>query len=386
MDNFIFHNPTKIIFGENMVEKLGEEIKPYGKNILVCYGGGSIKRIGLYDNVIKQLEKIGAKIYELPGIEPNPKISSVHEGVKICKKNNIDMILAVGGGSAIDAAKGVAVGAKYDGDVWDFYKTDKEIEDALPLSTILTLPATGTEMNGNSVVSKWETKEKLDIYSPCVFPKFSILDPTVTYSVPKEHTVNGIIDIIIHVCEQYFSPTTNTPLQDRFSESIIKTVIKNAYKVLEDSNNYNARANIMWCGTWGNNHMIGMGKTHDWASHMIEHEVSAIYDVAHGAGLAVIHPNWMKYVVKDNVRKFKQFSIRVWDVDAEGKSDLEVAQKGIDKLAEFYKNLDAPISFEDLNVKRKDIPVMARQATRFGKIGGLKKLNEEDVKNILEMC
>ena len=386
MNNFVFHNPTKIIFGEDSVDKLAEEINQYGKNILLCYGQSSIKRIGLYDKVIDQLESIDANVYELSGIEPNPKLSSVHEGVEICKKHDIDMILAVGGGSTIDAAKGIAVGAKYSGDVWDFYKTDKTIEAALPLSTILTLPATGTEMNGNSVVTNWETNEKLDIYSPHVFPKFSILDPKVTYTIPKEHTANGIIDIIIHVCEQYFSPTENTPLQDSFSESIIKTVIENTYKVLEDPNNYDARANIMWSGTWANNHLIGMGKVQDWASHMIEHEVSAISDVTHGAGLAVIHPRWMKYVVENNVDKFKKFAVRIWDIDPSGHSDLEVAQKGIDKLAAFYKGMGAPVYLEELAVGEEDISVMAENATRHGEIGGLKKLNQKDVEDIFKMC
>jgi alcohol dehydrogenase YqhD (iron-dependent ADH family) len=291
MLNFEYSNPTKIIFGKDSVEKIGNEITKYGNKILLVTGGGSVKKMGLYDKVINELKKIDAQIFEVKNIQPNPKLSSVYEGIEICKNNDIEFILAVGGGSVIDAAKGIAAGSKTDIDIWEYYLRKHQVTDALPLGAVLTLAATGTEMNGNSVVTNWDTNEKLHIGATCLNPKFSILDPVNTYSVPKKHTVNGCIDIIIHVFEQYFSKTLETPLQDRLCESIIKTTIENTYKVLENPNDYDARANIMWSGTMALNNIVGLGKEQDWATHAIEHELSAEYDISHGAGLAILSTN-----------------------------------------------------------------------------------------------
>lgn len=385
MLNFQFHNPTKIIFGRDSLNQLGNEVIKYGQKVLVVTGGQSVKKIGLYDKVMNILKDLSCHIYELEGISPNPRLHSVHEGIKICKDNGIDFILAVGGGSVIDAAKAIAAGAKTDIDIWEYYIRKHSVTQALPLGTILTLAATGTEMNGNSVVTNWETKEKLPISSEHLFPVFSILDPEFTFSVPKDHTVNGCIDIMVHVFEQYFSKTQGTPLQDRFCESILKTVIENTPKVMADPMNYEARANIMWCGTMALNTLLEKGKSSDWASHNIEHEVSAFYDIAHGAGLSIITPNWMKYVLSEGTDIFKQYAQRVWDVDSEGKTDEQIALEGIAKTQAFFKEIGAPITLKEVGIDDSNIALMAERAVRFGAIGGYKKLYQEDVLNILRM-
>lgn len=383
MQNFEFYNPTKIVFGKGSLARLREELSTVGKNILLVTGGSSVRKMGLYDSVRNVLKEAGCTVYEVTGVQPNPRLSSVRQGIELCKKHGIDFILAVGGGSVIDAAKGMAVGARTDIDIWDFYLQRQEVADALPLGTVLTLAATGTEMNGNSVVTNWETHEKLAIGSKHIYPRFSILDPEYTYSVPREHTVNGCIDIIIHVFEQYFSQTPETPLQDRFCESIIQTTIENTWKVIENPQDYDARANILWCGTLALNTLIGMGKEEDWATHGIEHEVSAIYDIAHGAGLAILAPHWMKHVMQEGTGKFKQYAERVWNVAAEGKTDEEIALEGIRKTREFFTAVGAPVSLSQVGIDERDIALMAEKAVRFGPIGGYKKLYKEDVEEIL---
>lgn len=291
MDNFTYWNPTKLIFGRGEVEKLAEEVKQYGRNVLLVYGGGSIKRNGLYDQVISILEKAGATVHELPGVEPNPRVATVNKGVAICKENDIDFLLAVGGGSVIDCTKAIAAGAKYDGDAWDIVTKKHIPADALPFGTVLTLAATGSEMNSGSVITNWETNEKYGWGSPLVFPKFSILDPVNTFTVPKDHTIYGIVDMMSHVFEQYFHHTENTPYQDRMCESLLKTVIETAPKLIEDLENYELRETILYTGTIALNGMLSMGARGDWATHNIEHAVSAVYDIPHAGGLAILFPN-----------------------------------------------------------------------------------------------
>lgn len=291
MNAFRFQNPTALIFGKGTVEQLGTEVAKYGKRVLFVYGGGSIKKTGLYDRVREQLAHIGAEVVELPGVEPNPRLTTVKKGIELCRQHGLDFILAVGGGSVIDASKAIAAGVPYEGDVWDFFMRKAAPQTALPLGTVLTLAATGSEMNGGSVVTNWEEKRKRSFGSIHTFPKFSILDPTLTFTVPRDHTVNGIVDMMSHVFEQYFSHTPDTPLQERFCESILKTVIEQAEVVLTNPENYEARANLMLCGTYAlNGGMISVGMQGDWATHAIEHEVSAVYDIPHGAGLAIIFP------------------------------------------------------------------------------------------------
>ncbi|WP_339060966.1 iron-containing alcohol dehydrogenase [Tepidibacillus marianensis] len=386
MNNFEFKNPTKLFFGKDQVLNVGKETRKYGKNVLMVTGGGSVKKSGLYDRVMGLLKEEGHTVYGLEGIEPNPRITTVRKGIEICKKEKVDIVLAVGGGSVLDASKAICAGAKYDGDVWDFYSRKTTIEDALPLGTVLTLAATGSEMNGNSVVTNLEIQEKIGVGSPYIYPRFSVLDPSYTYSVPEDQTVNGIVDIMAHVFEQYFSHTPNTPIQDQWSESILRTVIEQAPIVIKNPNDYDARANILLAGTVALNGLIGMGKDTDWATHGIEHEVSAIYDIPHGGGLAIIFPNWMKYVYEENVAKFKQYATRVWDVQISGKSDQDIALEGIAKTREFFNSIDAPSTLKDYNIHGEHIEIMAKKATRGQTIGEFKRLTETDVKNILTMC
>jgi len=387
MNNFSFHNPTKIVFGRGTVSQLGELLKPYGKRVLLVYGGGSIKRNGLYDQVVSQLQGVGAEVRELPGVEPNPRLSSVHRGIEICREHGVEFILGVGGGSVIDAAKAIAAGVPYDGDVWDFYVQKASVGKALPLGAVLTLAATGTEMNGNTVITNWETKEKRGMGSIHVYPKFSILDPELTFTVPADQTANGIVDMMSHVFEQYFSLTKDTPLQERLCESILKTVVENGELAIREPNNYAARANLMLCGTYAlNGGMISVGVEDDWASHEIEHAISAIYDIAHGAGLSIVFPNWMKYVYRARIDRFVQYAIRVWNIDPSGKSDEEVALAGIQATRDFFTRIGAPATLGQLGIGREHLDEMAEHAVRFGPIGSFRRLGKDDVKAILEMA
>jgi alcohol dehydrogenase YqhD (iron-dependent ADH family) len=384
MNAFELYNPTKLVFGADKVRQLGELVEPHGKRILLVYGGGSIKQSGLYDEVLSQLEGIGATVHELSGIEPNPRLTTVNKGIAICRSENIEFILAVGGGSVLDASKAIAAGALYEGDVWDFTVFMADIQEALPLGTILTLAATGSEMNGNAVISNWETKQKRAFNSKHVYPAFSILDPKLTYTVPANQTVNGIVDMMSHVFEQYFSLTTDIPLQERFAESILLTVIENGEKALANGSDYDARANLLLAGTYALNGTLPNGVTSDWASHGIEHEVSAIYDIAHGAGLAILFPNWMKHVYKERVGKFVQYAVRVWNVDPSGKSDEEVALAGIEATRAYFTRIGAPATLGELGINGDQLDRMAEEATQFGPIGSFKILTKEDVKSILE--
>ncbi|GAA4719006.1 iron-containing alcohol dehydrogenase [Brevibacillus fulvus] len=383
MENFIYHNPTELIFGKGQIVHLKDKVDKYGKNVLLVYGGGSIKKTGLYDKILSLLGEKGAKVSELSGVEPNPRLSTVNKGISLCKSEKIDWILAVGGGSVIDAAKAVAVGAVYEGDVWDFYTRKAVPQNALPLGTVLTLAATGSEMNRGSVITNWETQQKHG--GSTTFPSFSILDPENTFSVPKDQTIYGICDMMSHVFEQYFSHTPNIPLQTRIAESILLTVIENAEKAIENPHDYDARANLMYSATMALNGTLPVGVVTDWATHSIEHAVSAVYDIPHGGGLAIIFPNWMKYVYKENVDRFKRFAIQVWGVDPAGKSDDEIAQEGIAKTSEFFKRIGAPTRLADYKIGDEKIEEMAQKAVPFGPIGNFKKLQAEDVAEILRM-
>lgn len=385
LDNFVFHNPTKIYFGKDQIRNLENEIVKYGMNVLIVTGGCSVKESGLFDKVVSILND-KCNIYELSGVEPNPHLTTVKKGINICKENKIDVVLAIGGGSVIDASKAICAGAKYDGDVWDFYTRKKMIKEALPLGTILTLAATGSEMNGSSVISNKDAIEKRGTGSIYSYPKFSILDPTYTFTVPKEHTINGIVDIMAHVFEQYFSHTKNTPLQDQLCESVLRTVIDNANTVITKPDNYDARANILLSGTMALNGMIKMGMAGDWASHAIEHQLSAIYDIPHGGGLSIIYPNWMRYVLEDGVEKFKRYAIEVWDVEAKNKTDKEIALEGIEKTTNFFKEIGAPLDLKYYNIDDENIDIMSGMAVADGAIGSYKRLEYKDVKNILTMC
>lgn len=383
MENFTYFNPTKLIFGKGQVEQLEAEVPKYGRNVLLVYGGGSIKRNGLYDQVVEILNKSNLQLFELAGVEPNPRLSTVHRGVEICKEENIDFILAVGGGSVIDCTKAIAAGAKYEGDAWDIVTKKHIPTEALPFGTVLTIAATGSEMNSGSVITNWETKEKYGWGSPLTFPKFSILDPVNTFSVPKDHTVYGIVDMMSHIFEQYFHHTKNTPLQDRFCESTLKTVIEAAPKLIEDLENYELRETILYSGTIALNGQLQMGYRGDWASHNIEHAVSAVYDIPHAGGLAILFPNWMKHNLDVNVSRFVQLAVNVFDVEQTGKDDRTVALEGIDRLRKFWSSIGAPSRLKDYNINDENIELMADKAMVNGEFGNFTKLNKEDVFAIL---
>lgn len=382
MDNFTYWNPTKLIFGKGQLEQLKNEIPQYGRNILLVYGGGSIKKSGLYDQLINLLKDINSNIYELSGVEPNPRITTVRKGVDICKKENIDLLLAVGGGSVIDCTKAIAAGSKYDGDAWDLVTKKAFAKDALPFGTVLTLAATGSEMNSGSVITNWETQEKYGWGSPYTYPKFSILDPVHTFTVPKDQTIYGIVDMMSHVFEHYFHLTENTLMQDRMCESLLLTVIETAPKLINDLNNYDYRATILYNGTMALNGMLSMGYRGDWATHNIEHAVSAVYDIPHGGGLAILFPNWMKHNLHVKPSRFKQLAIRVFGVSPEGKSDEDIGLEGIDRLRDFWKSIGAPTRLADYGIDDSKLDLMADKAMANGEFGQFKKLKREDVLDI----
>jgi alcohol dehydrogenase len=385
MDNFTFYNPTKLIFGKGQLEELKNEVPQYGNKVLLVYGGGSIKRNGLYDSVMSLLKEIGAEVFELPGVEPNPRLSTVHKGVEICKEEGIEFLLAVGGGSVIDCTKAIAAGAKYDGDAWDLVTKKAFATEALPFGTVLTLAATGSEMNAGSVITNWETNEKYGWGSPVTFPRFSILDPVNTFTVPKDQTIYGIVDMMSHVFEHYFHLTENTEFQDRMCESLLLTVMETAPKLLADLENYEYRATILYAGTMALNGMLSMGYRGDWATHNIEHAVSAVYDIPHGGGLAILFPNWMKHNLKVKPERFKKMAVRVFNVNPEGKTDEEAGLEGIEKLREFWNSIGAPSRLADYDIDDSKIELMADKAMVNGEFGNFAKLNRENVLEIYQM-
>ncbi len=388
MNNFIYDNSVKVYFGENQLDNLGPELSKYGKRVLMTYGGGSIKKIGLYDAVKAELKKAGLKVFELSGIEPNPRIESVRKGVQICKDKKIDVLLAVGGGSTIDATKFIAAGACVDHDPWDFFSEEwAPIEKALPIVTVLTMAAAGSEMDCGGVVTNLKTKEKVGRVAKPLLPKVSFLDPTVTYTVPPYQTACGAADIMSHIMEIYFNMNLDLYMLDRCMEAMMKTVIKFAPLAMRDPDNYEARANLMWTSTWAINGFIVGGKSQEWSCHPMEHELSGIYDITHGLGLAILTPRWMEYCLdKTNVYRYYQFAVNVFGVEP-GLNPMETAKKGIEKLSEFFfKTLGLPSTLSELGVKKKDIPIMAEKACAGSVIEGFKTLNKKDIEKIFNMC
>ncbi|WLD92664.1 iron-containing alcohol dehydrogenase [Alkalihalobacillus sp. AL-G] len=385
MESFEFRNPTKLIFGEGKIEALATEVQHYGRNVLVVYGGGSIKRNGIYDQVMEQLSSIGAEVTELSGVEPNPRLTTVKRGIDLVKEKDIDFLLAVGGGSVIDCTKAIAAGAKYDGDVWDLITKKAKVKATLPFGTVLTLAATGSEMNSGSVITNWETNEKYGWGSPLNFPKFSILDPKNTFTVPENQTVYGAVDMMSHVLESYFHPATNTPVQERMGEAILLSVIDTAPNVLDDLENYEYRETLLYSGTMALNGVLQMGARGDWATHNIEHAVSAIYDIPHAGGLAIIFPNWMKYNIDTAERKLKQLAVRVFGVDPSGKSDRDLALTAIERFQEFWTSLGAPTRLADYDIDDSKLDLIADRAMARGEFGNFRTLQKNDVLEILRM-
>ncbi|MDR7869464.1 MAG: iron-containing alcohol dehydrogenase [Tissierellaceae bacterium] len=384
MNSFFYYNPTKIDFGKDSVSNLSTLID-YHKKVLLHYGGGSIKRSGLYDEVINILKNKDIEVIELSGVEPNPKLSLVRKGIELCKENDITFVLAVGGGSVIDSSKAIAAGAKYHGDVWDLFTGEADIEKALPVGVVLTIPATGSESSPNSIVTNEDGMLKRGIESDLLRPEFAILNPELTLTLPANQTSAGIIDIISHVLERYFTHTTNVDLTDNLCEGVLRTVIDNAYKINKNPNDYDARAEIMLSGTLAHNGILGLGREEDWGSHRIGHEITALYGTTHGVTLAIVLPAWMKYVYKENVNRFVRFAEKVFGVSKENKTLEEVAVAGIERFEAFLKDMDMPISFKEANLPEDDFELLAEKCTSGGSVGRFKKIYKEDVLNILEL-
>ncbi len=383
MNNFTYHVYTDVRFGKDQINTLPELVKPLGKKVLLVYGGGSIKKNGIYNKIQELLSD--CEIFELAGIEPNPKIESVREGIKICKEQKVEVVLAVGGGSVIDASKVIAAGANYDGDAWDLVEDSRKIGDVLPIVTILTLAATGSEMNKNAVISNMATNEKLGTSAHKFKPVASICDPTYLFTLPAMQTAAGTADIMSHVFEQYFQKTEAAYLTDRFSEGILKTCIKYCPIALKDSENYEARANLMWASTQALNGLTSAGKGGEWTCHPIEHELSAFYDITHGVGLAIVTPRWMRYILNENtVEKFAEYARNVWDIKEE--DAWKAANYGIDATEEFFRDCGIPMRLSEVGIDESKFEVMAEDAVKFG---GLEHayvaLDKNDVMEILKM-
>ena len=388
MNNFSFQNATKIIFGKGTEENVGEETKLHADKVLLHYGGGSIKQSGLYARVTASLKKSGVAFVELSGVKPNPRLSLVKEGIKICRDNGIKFILAVGGGSVIDSAKAIAVGVPYSGDVWDFYDGKGAPKEALKVATVLTIPAAGSEASPSSVISDDEKKLKRGLTVEIIRPVFSIMNPELTYTLPAYQTACGAADIMAHIMERYFTNTTDVELTDRLCEATMKTLINNVPQILKKPDDYASRADVMWTGCVAHNDILGTGRDGDWGSHMIEHEISAIYDVAHGAGLAVVFPAWMKYVYKHNVNRFVQFASRVFNVEIDFYNPEKTALEGIRRLEMFFESIGLPVRLSQMNIKDDKISEMAAKSTQKDSfaVGNFVKLKTSDVAEILKLA
>lgn len=386
MENFVFQNPTKIIFGKGTETRVGAELAPYTKKVLFHYGAGSIKKIGLYDRICAALTQAGVAWIELPGAQPNPRLSLVRKGIALCRQEQLDFILAVGGGSVIDSAKAIAAGVPYDGDIWNLFKKEKPVVKALPLGVVLTIPAAGSEASNGAVVTNEEGWYKRDIGAEVLRPKFAILNPELTLTLTVEQTMIGIADMTAHIIERYFTQVPHVDLTDRLIEGTFRTLIRNARILLRDPNNYEARAEIMWAGTVAHNDWLSTGRIGDWASHGMEHELSGIYDIPHGAGLTIVIPAWMQYVYHANVAKFAQFGNRVFDVEADFGSPETTALEGIRRLKSFYKELGLPVSLQEVKIPGDRLAEMAAKCTERGPIGNFMKLSEEDVCKIYQLA
>ena len=384
MQNFTYYAPTKMIFGKDAINNLENEVKTFGKNILLTYGKGSIKKSGIYDDVLNLLKDYN--IYELSNIEPNPKIESVREGVKLCRENNIDVILAVGGGSVIDCSKVIAAGYYYENDPWDLVIDSNLIKKALPIVTVLTLAATSSEMNRTAVISNMDLNIKKGTRADAMIPKVSILDPTYTYSVPPIQTASGTADIMSHILENYFQKDKDTDVPDRISEGLLKTLIKYTPIALKEPNNYNARSNIMWASSLAHNGLTAVGKSGSWTCHPIEHELSAYYDITHGVGLAIITVPWMKYVLNDDtVDKFATYAKNVFNIEDNDK--YKQATKGIEATADFFKSIGLPSKLSEVGIDESKLRLMADMAYKHGSMkNAYVPLTNDDIYNILLAC
>ncbi|MDD2971356.1 MAG: iron-containing alcohol dehydrogenase [Lachnospiraceae bacterium] len=386
MQNFESYNPTRIIFGKDTHVQVGMETAKYAKKVLLHYGGKSLKANGTYDVVVDSLQRAGIPFVELGGVKSNPRLSLVEEGIQLCREEQVDFILAVGGGSVIDSAKTIAVGACYDGDVWDFFSKGKMPEQTLPVGVVLTIPAAGSESSNGAVITREDTQEKRSFCSDIAYPVFAILNPALCYTLPKHQIAAGGADIMAHIMERYFSTEPHTDLSDHLCEATMCTLVQELPKVLVDVQDYDAWAEVMWTGNVAHNGLLGKGRIEDWASHGIEHEISAIYDIAHGAGLAIVFPAWMRYVSHICPSRFVQFAVRVFHVDLPMADTEAIVQEGIHRLESFFRSLGLETRLSEINIGREHFEAMGEKACNGGTLGGFQKLSPADVVKILELA
>lgn len=388
MLDFSYYASTYYEFGREAEKKVGVFVKQFGgKKVLVHYGSGSVRKSGLLDKIIRYLEETGISYIELGGVQANPESDLVYEGISLCQENNIDFILAIGGGSVIDSAKAIAAGVKYAGDFWDFFRDEDRVvvKESLPIGVVLTIAAAGSEGSPSMVITNSKTKLKRgNIKCDAVRPKFAIMNPELTMTLSYYQMACGIVDIMVHVMERYFSNTKGCLVTDRMCEALLKAMIESGKLAMVNPKDYEARANIMWASTVAHNNICGVDREQDWASHKIEHELSGKYGIAHGAGLAVIVIKWMRYVSKRNPDKFKQFSVRVFELDVTNYDDSDLIEEGIDLLADFFKSLGMPTTLEELGYTEDDLDYLAEHVdyTKEGTVGNYVKLTKEDVRNI----
>lgn len=386
MESFNFYSPTEFVFGRNRESECGELVKKYGgTKVLLHFGSSSAERSGLLGKVRESLKKAEVPFVELGGVQPNPKDSKVYEGIELCRRENVDFILSVGGGSCIDSAKAIAIGVLYDGDFWDFYAGKASIRKALPVGTVLTIAAAGSEGSPSSVVTKEEGGLKRGVGSDIIRPKFSVLNPEWTCSLPAYQTACGATDIMAHVFERYFTNTPEVEITDRLCEAVLLTMLKEVPRVIQNPECYEARANIMWAGTVAHNDIVGVGRSQDWNSHGLEHELSGLYDVAHGAGLAVIMPAWMEYVMNHNVMRFAQMACRVFGCNMDFENPENTAKAGIREFRRFLSKIGMPINFEELGAKPEDIPLMVEKLNP-GEGHGFVPIRSEDATAIYQLA
>lgn len=389
MDNFSFFSPTKFVFGKNTENQAGKLVKEFGgSKVLLHFGGQSAKKSGLLDTVELSLKNENIEFIELGGVHPNPLDTLVYEGIEIFKKQGFDFILAVGGGSVIDSAKAIAMGCCYDGDFWDFYSGKATAKKALPVGTVLTIAAAGSEGSGDSVITKKEGMIKRGAGSDCIRPRFSILNPALTQTLPPYQTACGATDIMAHVCERYFTNTKDVETTDRLCEAVLLAMINETPKVISNPDDYQARANIMWAGMVAHNNIVGVGREQDWNSHGIEHELSGMYDCAHGAGLAVIMPAWMSFVMKHDVMRFAQWATRVWGCKMDFSNPEKTAKEGIMAFRNFLNSIGMPSKISELGGKEEDIPQLVKN---FGlpegsSTGGFVHLTNQDIAEIYKLA
>ncbi len=389
MLNFTFKSPTEFVFGRGTEDQVGDLVKKYGgTKVLIHYGGGSVMRSGLYDRTVASLEKAGIKHLSLGGAKPNPVDSLVYAGIELCRKENVDFILGIGGGSAIDSGKAIAAGVPYEGDFWDFHSNRAKPEKVLPHGCIITLPATGTEGSDSAVITREADMLKRGMSAECNRPLFAIMNPELTFTLPPYQTACGVADMMSHILERYFTNTRNVEVTDRIAEALLMTIVRNGPIVLREPENYDARAEILWAGMLAHNNICGTGREHDFSVHQLEHELSAMYDVAHGAGLAALTPAWIGYQIPHNPMRFAQLAVRVFGCQMDFEDPTRTARDGQSKLAAFFRSIGMPTNLRELDARftMEDIPALTAKVKRKpdGKVGWFRPLGDADIIAIYE--